>query len=216
MQSRQRYTLTRQMGPNRMGPGPYSGYGPMMGPYGGGGPMMGGQHPFQGGSPMMGQMMGRPQGRRNGGGLLAKLLGGNKQKAGQFVGGFQGSSRSVSKSGGGIGGILQTLSSPDKVSGFLNNTQQVLKTAQSIGPMIQQYGPIVKNLPAMWRLYKGLKDAPSEEEGTIDNEADSPVVEDQSPQEEKKNRKKTRKTNQNETIKENKQSHRTSVPKLYI
>ncbi len=29
---------------------------------------------------------------------------------------------------------------------------------------IQQVGPLVKNLPAMWKLYRGLKNAPNEDE----------------------------------------------------
>ena len=53
------------------------------------------------------------------------------------------------------------------IMGFLNNTQQVLKTAQSIGPMVQQfqqYGSLVKNIPAMWKLYRGLKNSPDASE----------------------------------------------------
>ena len=65
------------------------------------------------------------------------------------------------------GSILQTLTNPASINGFLTNTQKVLNTAQQIGPLVQQvqqYGPIVKNIPAMWRLYKGLKDAPDAKE----------------------------------------------------
>jgi uncharacterized protein (DUF4415 family) len=34
--------------------------------------------------------------------------------------------------------------------------------------MVQQYGPIVKNLPAMWKLYRGLNAASADEETTDD------------------------------------------------
>ena len=35
-----------------------------------------------------------------------------------------------------------------------------MNTAQQVGPMINQYGPLVKNIPVMWKLYRGLKNAP--------------------------------------------------------
>ena len=64
----------------------------------------------------------------------------------------------------GGGGLLQSLSGSGGgggLVGFLNNTQQVIKTAQAIGPMVQQYGPLVRNLPALWKLYRGMKDSPN-------------------------------------------------------
>ncbi len=107
-----------------------------------------------------------PMQRKQGGGLLAKLL----QKGGKGSGasrsalpfnrmGMQNATR-------GGGSILQTLTNPASINGFLTNTQKVLNTAQQMGPLVQQvqqYGPIVKNLPAMWRLYKGLKNVPDTE-----------------------------------------------------
>jgi hypothetical protein len=56
---------------------------------------------------------------------------------------------------------------PGGIMNFLNNTQQFLRTAQSIGPMVQQvqqFAPLVKNLPAMWKLYRGLKNASDDPE----------------------------------------------------
>ncbi|NHM30339.1 hypothetical protein G8761_06905 [Bacillus sp. C11] len=115
-------------------------------------------------SPMMGQMgqmgqsrqmmSGMGQMSRQGGGLLSKILGKGNQA--RTMGGIAAAGR---QAGAGGGGILQTLSNPGAINGFLNNTQQILKTAQSIGPMVQQYGPLVKNLPSMWKLYRGLKTA---------------------------------------------------------
>jgi hypothetical protein len=208
MQPRPRIPFQGGMGPRMMGPGQ------MRGPFGGGGQrMMGGANPFGGGNQMMGSMMGRPAGKSGGGGgILSKLLGGNKQ--GQQLGGLRGiqaASRGSASGGGGIGSILQTLSKPDGLSGFLNNTQQVLQTAQSIGPMIQQYGPLVKNLPAMWRLYKGLKDAPSE--GQTEESTNLAADKDESSEATKKPRKST-----SESIPETKEKRTqgTSVPKLYI
>lgn len=111
-------------------------------------------------------MMGRaPKSRQGGGGLLAKLLG--KNSRGNNSGtppGFRASPADSARAAGSAGGFLKTLTDPVAINGFLNNTQQVLKTAQQFGPMIQQYGPLVRNIPSMWKLYKGLKDIPDAEE----------------------------------------------------
>jgi YqfQ-like protein len=224
MQPRQRIPLQGRMGPYMIGPSPYGGQGPMMNPFGGG-QMMGSPRPFQGGR----QMMGRGQGRRSGGGLLARILGGKNQ--GMRTGGLgimQHAGRTASSGGGGLGSILQTLSKPEGLSGILNNTQQVIKTAQTIGPMIQQYGPIVKNLPMMWKLYKGFKDLPSgetTEEATSESVSETemeetPVKVETSVMDDETDPKKAVKkkhTKSEETVAKKPQKHRgNSLPKLYI
>jgi hypothetical protein len=216
-QPRPRFTPHGHMGANMMGPGRFGGPQHTMPPYGGYGPMMGFQN-VNGARPMMGQNMGRGQGRRNGGGLLSKILGGKKQS--NPISGPRGmntANSAVPNRSGGVGSILQTLSNPDSLTGFLNNTQQVLKTAQSIGPMIQQYGPIVKNLPMMWKLYKGFKDLPTEEKSEDDN---NPIMKEQSvevDEEPKPKPKSKRKRNsENEPIVERKHHNGPSIPKLYI
>jgi YqfQ-like protein len=217
-QTRPRFPLHGHMGSHMMGPGHYGGQHHMMTPYGGNGQMMGIQQQFTNGRPMMGQTMGRGQGKRNGGGLLSKILGGKKQ-GNQLTGhrGMQTPSRNVPSGTGGIGSILQTLSNPDSLTGFLNNTQQVLRTAQSIGPMIQQYGPIVKNLPMMWKLYKGFKDLPTEEKSDEGKEENS-IMEDQPvPLEVEPQRvPKKKKSVAAETEVASKQHNGPSIPKLYI
>lgn len=169
MQPRPRFPMQGGMGPQMMGPGPnpFGGRGQMMNPFGGRNQMMGpGSNMFGGRNPMMG---GPGQMGRGGGGLLSKLLGRGNQAAGvRGVGAMQGAGRAATGSGG---GLLQSLSNPGGITSMLNNTQQVLKTAQSIGPMIQQYGPIVKNIPAMWKLYRGLKNAPDSTEETANASA---------------------------------------------
>lgn len=218
----------RFMGANMMGPGPFGGQHQMMPPYRGYEQMMGFQQNFNGGRPMMGQSRGRGQGRRNGGGLLSKILGGKKQGI-QHGGlrGMQTANRAVQNGSRGAGSILQTLSNPDSLTGFLNNTQQVLKTAQSIGPMIQQYGPIVKNIPMMWKLYKGFKDLPteekSEEEVTIDDvsvedKTENSITEEQfvPSEEEPISKPKRKKKIEHEAEAERKHHNGPSVPKMYI
>lgn len=45
---------------------------------------------------------------------------------------------------------------PNKLTQFLQTTEQFMKTAQNYQPYIQQARPLLKNLPAMWNLYKGF------------------------------------------------------------
>ncbi|OCA91134.1 hypothetical protein A8F94_04550 [Bacillus sp. FJAT-27225] len=130
-------------------------------------PAMGpGRHPFGRSngfngppSPFMGPMPPRSQGQRGGGGgLLSRLLG--KSGRGQVPG------REVASRAGDAGqsgSILNTLSNPESLNAFLANTQNVIQTVQSFSPLIEQYGPIVKNLPSMWKLYRGLKNTDTEE-----------------------------------------------------
>lgn len=219
MYSRQRYSQHGHMGPQMMGSGPFGRHQQqMMNPYGGSGPMMGLRQPMNGGRHMMGQAMGRGQERRNGGGLLSKILGGKKQ-GGQLAGrqGIQGAGRAVQSGSGGVGSILRTLSNPDSVTGFLNNTQQVLKTAESFGPMIQQYGPIVKNLPMMWKLYKGFKDLPTEEKGD-ESITETPLMEEETDLSKSEPVKRTKKKEDidSEMVEVKKRNGGTSMPKLYI
>lgn len=130
-------------------------------------------HPMmpRGGHPTRNRMGGgmRPHRspQRGGGGLLAKLLG----KSGRQSGGSNPFSAFPARAAGraatgpsGSGGLLKTLTDPNALNGLLTNTQKVLNTAGQIGPVIQQYGPLVRNLPSLWRLYKGFKDLPSESE----------------------------------------------------
>lgn len=201
----------------RPGPGgPYRGMGPGMF---GAGPMNQGSGPF-GGSFMrqmgpaqtrVNPMLGMGQPAKQGGGILAKILG--KGAGAQNLGGAaQGATRAAS----GGGGILNALANPGSINGFLNNTQQVLKTAQQVGPMIQQYGPLVKNLPAMWKLYRGFKDMPDQgEEETKDSSEDSLPIDTKSTKSTK-----TRKSKENTATLETKKqppklTSRPSTPKLF-
>jgi hypothetical protein len=128
-------------------------------------------NPYYRMTPPMNQMMrghGPSQGR--GGGLLSKLLGQvNQTGASQ---GFNPLSFGPQQAARGGGGLLKSLTNPGTINSFLTNTQKVLSTAQQVGPLVNQYGPIVKNLPMMWKLYRGLKDAPefneNQEQSSID------------------------------------------------
>jgi hypothetical protein len=144
----------RYMGPGYMGrPGmnPYQMYPGQFG-YGPGMP--------QGQFPQMGR---KPQSRQ-GGGLLSKLLGKGARNQGTGVAGMLSAGNAPARAATSGGGILKTLTDPAALNGILSNTQKVLNTAQQFGPMIQQYGPLVRNIPSMWKLYKGLKDLPDADE----------------------------------------------------
>ena len=125
-------------------------------------PMGGGRMPGMRGQPNFPNQMGRGggPGKGSGGGLLSKILGGGRNAATTTA--TQGA-RSAATSGG---GILKTLTNPSSINGFLANSQKFLNTASQLGPMINQYGPMVRNIPAMWKLYRGLKSTGSSSEET--------------------------------------------------
>jgi hypothetical protein len=74
-------------------------------------------------------------------------------------------------------GGLQGLTNPANLSSMMGNVQRVLKAAETMGPMIQQYGPLVKNAPSLWKIYQALRssddtDEVLEAEGTEVSETD--------------------------------------------
>ncbi|EIJ78897.1 hypothetical protein PB1_15104 [Bacillus methanolicus PB1] len=155
------------------------------------------------------------------GGLLEKLFGrGNRNGPFQGLqsGGFPGMNPASRSSSAGGGSLLKTLTNPQAINGFLNNTQQVLKAAQSIGPMIQQYGPIARNLPAMWKLYKGLKNATSETDTSEHKNADPNENLEKSTDNKSEKGVKNKKTalKMKTVSSANAQRKKESVPKLYI
>jgi YqfQ-like protein len=102
-----------------------------------------------------------------GGGLLSRLLGKNKQKAAANVppnlfsiptAATGEAPRSAGTAAAG-GGILKSLANPGSLTTMLTNTQKILQAVETIGPVVSQYGPLVKNIPAMWKIYQGLKDS---------------------------------------------------------
>lgn len=54
------------------------------------------------------------------------------------------------------------------VSKTLGNVQQVLNVVQSTTPFIQQYGPMVKNIPSMYRMIKAFKDVDNSDKPDAD------------------------------------------------
>ncbi|KIO61214.1 hypothetical protein B4064_0371 [Caldibacillus thermoamylovorans] len=64
---------------------------------------------------------------------------------------------------------IRSFLNPESISNFLGQTQQVLRTGQQIGSMVQQYGPLVKNLPALWKLYRSLQNSSDQDNDNEEN-----------------------------------------------
>lgn len=54
-----------------------------------------------------------------------------------------------------------SLLAPARIEQFLQSTGQFMKTAQTYAPYVQQAVPMFKNIPALFRLYKGFQNAPN-------------------------------------------------------
>lgn len=50
------------------------------------------------------------------------------------------------------------------LSGVLDNVQQFLRIVETTTPLIREYGPMIKNLPAMYRMMKAIKEIDDDEE----------------------------------------------------
>lgn len=50
---------------------------------------------------------------------------------------------------------------PSKMDAYMQTANRFLNTAQQFAPVAQQFAPMLRNLPAMWRLYKGFQSIPS-------------------------------------------------------
>ncbi|RNC98216.1 hypothetical protein EC501_12045 [Lysinibacillus halotolerans] len=64
---------------------------------------------------------------------------------------------------GTIPGFAPKTSTP-KLESFMDTANKFLATAQSFQPLIQQATPMIRNLPALWKLYKGFQSMPSSNE----------------------------------------------------
>jgi hypothetical protein len=94
---------------------------------------------------------------------------------------------------------------------MLTNAQKMLGIAQNVMPMVQQYGPLIKNLPGMIRIWKELKTTDPEENDTENKKKTSSSSK-------KRSKKRTvpkSKTNENKPSPSAK-TPRPSTPKLYI
>lgn len=109
-------------------------------------------------------------------------------------------------------GILQNLANPSNLSSMLGNVQKTLKMAESVVPMVQQYGPLMKNIPAMIKMYSAIKSSGTEEEEEeAKEENDTISLSDVTSDDED-----TENEKEKEKEKPKAKGNGQSVPKLYI
>jgi hypothetical protein len=135
------------------------------------------------------------------GGLLSKLF--NKSRPGSVAsqsGMLNNFINQAPTSQGTSNFLSNLLSNP---SGMMTNIQKVMDVANHVGPMIQQYGPMMRNIPALIRLYTELNSS-DDEESNKDEDKENEEAKVLPFTKEKKKDEKTRKTNKG------------SSPKLYI
>ncbi|WP_239421762.1 YqfQ family protein [Bacillus sp. CGMCC 1.16541] len=109
------------------------------------------------------QMM-NPQGMSRGpGGLLSRIFGGGRAVPPVQQMMNPGTSTSMLSN-------LQNLANPSSISSMMGNIQRVLKVAESMGPMVQQYGPLVRNLPSLIKVYQALRTSDDSEETVLEAE----------------------------------------------
>ncbi|WP_332632136.1 VrrA/YqfQ family protein [Halalkalibacter flavus] len=90
---------------------------------------------------------------RGGGGFLSRILGG--------LGGAQGAAGNPM-----MGGFLSAGGGGMNFSTLLTNAQKVLGLTHQVVPMIQQYGPLIRNAPTIWKIMMSNN---SEEGNPIDD-----------------------------------------------
>ncbi len=96
---------------------------------------------------------------------------------------------------GSVDRFLGTIGSGGSVTGgtnvftMLNNVQKVLKVAETMGPMIKQYGPAMRNLPSIMTALKEFQSG-SSKKADNDAEADTSETAEMNP-EKKESKEKT-------------------------
>ncbi|MDQ0205561.1 VrrA/YqfQ family protein [Alkalicoccobacillus murimartini] len=96
-------------------------------------------------------------------GLLARLFGG-----GGGAGSALASSAFPSTAAAGGGSFLSGIN----FSSILQNAQRIMGITQQVMPMVQQYGPIIRNAPTLWRIMRSQ----SSEQETEPNDESQPII----------------------------------------
>lgn len=151
------------------------------------------------------------------GGLISKLLGKSSKQPSSKASLFR------SPSGGAASGgdLIQVLKDPSSLTAMLANTQKVLSAAEQIGTMVQQYGPLLKNLPEMWKFYKSMTGSAISIESEDETE-DEVEIKSPKPKSTRKKVKATEGTRKRlqikdkQSVQKKKRKKDSSKPKLYI
>lgn len=148
------------------------------------------------------QQMIQPQSKPGLGGLLKRLIPGMGQSNPMQGMGGMGGFMNPSSMQGVNPSTLQNLANPSNLSAIMGNVQKTLKMAETVVPMVQQYGPLVKNIPSMIKMYNAIKSTDGDEEDSNDSISLSEIT-DTENEKGKKSKPKASGSGQ-------------SVPKLYI
>lgn len=200
---------------NQFPPSPQGGLGSGMGfPFSGGGfgaPSAGVPQPPQTGT----------------GGILSRILGGGggtPQSLPMPPGSFPALQRGVlpgvpQQAGGMLSRILPGAAGQGGMDmmGMIQNVQKVMQAADTIKPMVQQYGPMVKQLPEMIALFKEYQNSGDTSDDSEEEETDEEPVKTKKKTNKSKAPKKppgTATKKKKESISE--ETVRKSKPKLYV
>ncbi|MFC0043193.1 YqfQ family protein [Metabacillus iocasae] len=162
------------------------------------------------------QMMNPQSMSRGPGGLLSRIFGGGRAIPPVQQAINPGTSTSLLSN-------LQNLTNPASLSSMMGNIQKALKVAESVGPMVQQYGPLVRNVPSLIKVYQALRTSEAAEEETVLEAETVEATEETSEMEEDDSTLNTETTlpseDNDEFLEEEfstKPSKGASMPKLYI
>lgn len=113
----------------------------------------------------------------------------------------------------------QAVGGAPKLEGLLAGANSLFNNAQKFTPYIQQAAPMFKNLPALWRLYKGFKDTPDDDQDDVFDDdlfESSTVVAPVAPVERQRPRRSSRKQRQQPQQQQNiPKKNRPSVPMIF-
>lgn len=98
-----------------------------------------------------------------------------------------------------------------KLEGFLSGANSLFNNAQKFTPYIQQAAPMFKNLPALWRLYKGFKDTSD----PLESSTVSMPQEQERPRERMRERMNPRGNRREQEPVEEKITTKPSLPKIF-
>jgi outer membrane biosynthesis protein TonB len=105
---------------------------------------------------------------------------------------FQVNSHGMPRHQGSVDRFLGTIGSGGSNTGgnniftMLNNVQKVLKVAETMGPMIKQYGPAMRNLPSIMTALKDFQNGGSNSKAETNTEAETSKKADEADEAENK------------------------------
>ncbi|WP_347789424.1 VrrA/YqfQ family protein [Solibacillus sp. CAU 1738] len=81
---------------------------------------------------------------------------------------------------GAVSGAIPGAAPVPKLDSILQTANSFMNNAQKFTPYVQQAAPMFKNLPALWRMYRGFSNSSSDESSTIPTKRESRNIRDSS------------------------------------